>query len=80
MMSGSWAICAYIILAHQYMVAFAFYSRLRGASARTCIENKYSRSFFVTTAMTSSCTQALNKNVTNAAESFESLYEAIVSA
>lgn len=47
---------------------------------RTCIRNRYRRTFFVTTSMTSSCTAALRRKVMNAAENLDSLYVAIVVA
>lgn len=39
----------------------------------TCSKNRYILIFFVTTAITSSCTHALRRNVTNIAEVLESL-------
>lgn len=38
-----------------------------------CIKNKYNLIFWVTTAMTNSCTKAESKKVTNAAWNFENL-------
>lgn len=48
--------------------------------ARTCIVNRYILIFFVTTAITSSCTAALNKNVKNIADLLDNLYDVMVEA
>ena len=45
-----------------------------------CIRNRYSRTFLVTTSITSSCTAALNRNVMNAAENFDNRYVEMVVA
>lgn len=45
-----------------------------------CIRNRYSRTFFVTTSITSSCTAALSRNVMNAAENFDNRYVEMVVA
>lgn len=45
-----------------------------------CIRNRYSRTFLVTTSITSSCTAALSRNVMNAAENFDNRYVEMVVA
>lgn len=52
--------------------------RGRERGGLTCIAKRYILIFFVTIAITNSCTAALRRKVTNAAWNFENLYVVIV--